>query len=138
MDINEIAGAAASVLVTSMATDAWTYTRSRIGQMFGKHQSSQDQESLEDIDGMQAALVQAPVSERTEVARDLEAELRGLLKNRLRQDPAFAAEFAAFAEEISEQLGDRSGGNTAIQYGKSEDNSTFFQIGRDFHGPRPK
>ncbi|BCY06151.1 hypothetical protein [Actinoplanes sp. L3-i22] len=134
VDINEVATSVASALASSMATGIWIYARERVAQILGN--GAEERAVLSDLDNMQAALTQAPAEEKESLSVIAEAEIRGQLKHRLRRDPKFAAEFAALANEVSLRISSQPSG-TVFQHGKSEGNSTFFQVGRDFHGRLP-
>jgi hypothetical protein len=136
VDISEISSAAASAVVTAMATDAWSVVRVKLARVLGRGDSSGEEEVLAELDEMHSMYAEALPESQSEVARDLTAELRGQLRSRLRSDPSFAAEFEALVEEISNHLGERGGGSTVIQHGRSEDNSTFIQVARDYRDER--
>ena len=134
MDINAIAEATASALVGAMATDAWTYVRTRAGNIIGRGRPNEEANALVELDDMRAMLTEASPESLHEVARDVKAELRGQIRSRLRNDPSFAEEFSALADEIASRTGPERSTTNVTQYGKSEGNSTFYQIGHDYHG----
>ncbi|MBG0568411.1 hypothetical protein [Actinoplanes aureus] len=138
LDFNEIAGAAASAVVTAMATNAWSDVRTKFARILGRGESSDEEEALTELDGMHSTYAAARPELKPEVARDLTAELRGQLRSRLRGDASFAAEFEALAEEISNHLGKSGGGLTVNQYGQSEGKSTFIQVGHDYRDERQR
>jgi len=132
-DAVALAQVGAQVIVTAMATETWTELRARLGQLFGRGGDRQRQQALDELDEARVALDAAPTDED---ARDVQVELRALLKARLRADPDLAARFAALVEEVAAQVGAPTQ-TTVTQRAWADRGGTVIQAGRDANTGQP-
>jgi len=131
LDVNEIASRAAMALVTGMATDAWPWVRDRVGRLYKRSAAAGESEALVDLDDMHERYLAAASDSQAETARDLTSELRALIRNRLRSDPSFAAEFEALTAEITSRVGEPTATPNVIQSGHATGFGIVNQAGRD-------
>lgn len=132
MDLTGLAEAASSALAAAMATDLWDLFKARAVYAVGGSKDDDAGVLSAELDGLRGQIMSAAPSDRADVVREVAAELRGQVRARLRNDPEFAVEFQALAEEILSRIDIKSSGNTVNQYGKSSDSSSFFQIAGDY------
>jgi hypothetical protein len=64
-----------------------------------------------------------------------QAELRGMLRARLRADPELADQFAAFVAEVREQIGTSEAAPTVNQWARMDRGGSILQAGRDLSVP---
>jgi predicted metal-dependent RNase len=128
MDFDPVALAqgGATVLVTAMATDLWTQVRRQVARLLG-HGDDAAADSLEqELEESSVALRSATDDVQ---ARDVQAELRGVLRTRLRADPELAAQFQALIEEVRAQL--PATAPVVKQTATADRGSVVIQAGRD-------
>ncbi|MFC9689060.1 hypothetical protein ACFTSF_11010 [Kribbella sp. NPDC056951] len=135
MDFGELAQTGATALVTAMATGAWEQLKDRVVRLFGRDDSDEEQAvALE----LEHALTTIRSAADPQAKLDVQAELRGQLRQRLRTDPAFAADFQVLVDEINRRL-PQTDRPTVRQKGTADRGGTVIQAGRDVvQGPRPK
>jgi hypothetical protein len=129
----------AQVLVGAMVTDAWTQVRNRVARLLGhgNHTAEQAEEAV--LEEFRIAIESAQPESLAEVMREQQAELRGMLRVRLRSDPALAAEFASMLAEVRSLLPEQEARNTAVrQVARADRGSTVNQAGRDVHAWTPR
>src|SRR5512142_494899 len=100
-DVPALAQTGVAVIVSAMATDAWQQVRGRLGRLFGRGRADQEAQALAELDETRTAIEAAATDD---AAREAQAELRGQLKARLRQDLQLAEQFDALVKEIAAQL----------------------------------
>jgi hypothetical protein len=127
LDVVALAQAGATALVGAMATDTWTQLRTRVARLLGRDDAAEQQAALDQLDDTRAAVDSAKDKEQ---AREAEAELRALLKARLRSDPTLAAQFAVLVEEVRAQLAGPAP-TTVSQRARADRGATVIQSGRD-------
>jgi hypothetical protein len=124
----------AQTLVGAMVTDAWTQVRDRVAKLLGRGSRVAEQAEVAALDDFRDAIESARPDSLAEVMRDQQAELRGMLRVRLRSDPALAAEFASMLVEVRRLLPRV----TAVrQTARADRGSTVNQAGRDVHAWTP-
>lgn len=129
----------AQVLVGAMVTDAWTQVRSRVARLLGHGNHAAEQAEEAALEDFRIAIESAHPESLAEVMREQQAELRGMLRARLRSDPALAAEFASMLAEVRSLLPEQEARVTAVrQVARADRGSTVNQAGRDVHAWTPR
>jgi hypothetical protein len=128
----------AQTLVGAMVTDAWTQVRDRVAKLLGRGSRAAEQAEVAALDDVRDAIESARPDSLAEVMRDQQAELRGMLRVRLRSDPALAAEFASMLAEVRRLLPQEEARVTTVrQTARADRGSTVNQAGRDVHAWTP-
>lgn len=128
----------AKALVGAMATDAWAQIRERVAKLFGRGDHAAEEAELAVLDEFRDAIESVPPESRAEVMREQQAELRGMLRARLRSDPVLAAEFASVVAEVRAVLPEQASGVAVLhQTARADRGSTVIQAGRDVHARPP-
>ncbi|WP_146074829.1 hypothetical protein [Micromonospora chalcea] len=135
MDLSELAQAGAATVVAAMTTDAWGQVRLRLARLLAGGDDQRQHEAAADLSQARERLIGLDDDERT--AAGVEAELRGQLRERLRSDPNFAAEFAVLVEEIGRHI-PAAAPSTINQRGVASRGGTVIQAGRDVNGIPPR
>jgi hypothetical protein len=105
LDIPALAQGAAATIVSAMATDAWPVVRTRLSRLFGGNSPDGQRGQQDELDILRDQLITAPATDRAMVARELQGELRGVLKTRLRDDVELAGALVAVLEDLAHQVG---------------------------------
>jgi hypothetical protein len=132
MDLSQLAQTGAASIVGAMATDTWSLVRDRLANLLGGGDTARERDEAEELEASHRALAAADETQRSDQERDLGSELRGRIKERLRDDPRFAVELSALIEEIRERNPPTSR-ETHIQ-ATADRGSTVIQAGRDVIG----
>jgi hypothetical protein len=133
MDVAQLAQAGATSIVVAMATDSWKFVRDRMAALLGRDDEARQRLEAEELEKSHLLLVAADEGTLTGVRREVEIELRGLLKARLRDDAGLATELSAFLEEIRERIGAPAPASVHLQ-ATVDGSGTVIQVGRDVIG----
>jgi hypothetical protein len=128
LDVGTLAETGATALVTAMATDAWTQVRVRVARLLGRGDAERERAALDELDETYAAL---EVAIGDDESRDVQVELRALLRARLRSDQELAVQFLALIEDVREQLGQSTQPVVLTQRAAANQGGTVIQSGRD-------
>jgi hypothetical protein len=131
MDLAALAQEGAAAIAAAMATDMWGQVKTDLRRLFSG-EASQDMEIDAELDSLRASLAE---KSGTSTLTEVEAELRGLLKAKLRSEPDFARAFAVLIAEVSEQLG-QAPAEQALHISQSAHvtgKGSSYQAGRDIH-----
>jgi hypothetical protein len=130
--MTQLAQDGAQVLVGAMVTDAWKQVRDRVASLLGRGNRSAEQAEVAALEDFREAIESARPEVLAEVTREQQAELRGMLRVRLRSDPALAAEFASVINEVRRLLPEAETRVTSVrQTAHADRGSTVNQAGRD-------
>ncbi|MET7831715.1 hypothetical protein ABZS44_02665 [Micromonospora sediminicola] len=135
MDLTELAQVGATSVVAAMTTDAWEHVRLRLAGLLGGGNNGRQEEAASELRQSRERLVGSDENEGT--AAGVEAELRGQFRERLRNDPTFAAEFSVLVEEIQRQV-PKPTHSAVRQHGVATRGGTVIQAGRDVNGIKTK
>lgn len=120
LDLMQVAGGTAAVLVADMAKKGWETVRSAMARVFGQGGEAAAEQEMRLLDAAHLRLTESAESERAEVAKKLEQELLIQLAAFLQKKPEAAPELQALVDR-SEQSGTGPGlranvhGNTSSQ-----------------------
>lgn len=130
----------AQTLIGAMVSDAWAQVRDRVAKLLGRGDRAAEEAEAAALDDLREAIGAAPPDARAEKAREQQAELRGMLRARLRFDPALAAEFASVLAEVRLLVpGQDNPRLTAVrQTARADRGSTVNQAGRDLYARNPR
>jgi hypothetical protein len=131
VDPGALAQTGATVIVTAMATDTWVQIRTRIARLFAKGDTDRERAEAQQLEEIRLILTASPAGKREDAERDLCSELRGVLKERLRNDPQLSIQFASLVAEVREDLSSIRNKTTFQQKASADNGSTVYQAGRD-------
>ena len=127
LDLNALAQSGATAIVTAMATGAWTQVRTRISRLFGDGDPADEQDLADELDEASTRLAG---DDSTERAREVEAEVRGALRARLRHNPDLVAAFEALLADLGTAVPAAQPG-TVVQRARADRGGIVVQAGRD-------
>lgn len=137
--ITQLVQDGAQVLVGAMVTDAWAQVRNRAAKLFGRGDHAAEHAERATLEDFRHAIESAQPESLAEVTREQQAELRGMLRVRLRSNPVLAAEFASVMSEIRGLLPRAETPVRAVrQTARADRGSTVNQAGRDVHSWTPR
>lgn len=122
--------AAATTLVTLMASDSWQRVKAGFAGLWRHHHPAQADAVEADLDAAQAALVAAREAGDEETVTDLTAEWRSRLRRASGQDSVFAAEVRNLVEEFRPLLSGAPA-RPVVMIARASGSSRVNQAGRD-------
>jgi hypothetical protein len=138
VDLGELAQAGATALVSAMTTDFWGEVRAKTAKVFSRGDSTRADEVTADLQRARGQLVAARPSERDDIAREIRAELRGMLRERLRWESDLTEQFGLLLEEIRAHAAAVPNVRPANQQAVADRGATIIQVGRDLYGQPPR
>ncbi|MEO3926266.1 hypothetical protein ABGB07_20695 [Micromonosporaceae bacterium B7E4] len=129
-----LAEAGAAAIVTAMATDAWNKVRTTTVSWFVGDSPSRRDAVAGDLEQARHAVVDAYLKENRELLRDIQNELKGELKARLRDDNERIPTLETLIDEIRQHVAPETSVSALSQSAVADRGSVIMQAGNDIIG----